>query len=146
MTTLNRDFSMLTGQGSAAESSCALTYPAQVTDLSRSTASGYARYSFSRDFRQHGRLPRNWQITPGSRSRLYSAIGLVLRNADQIGSRPRRGSIYGRYNFGNGIVRVSSNRHKPWITGQDDRFIVTLISYNVVLTDFYLSARMGTKW
>ena len=146
VTILNRGFATLTGQGTAAESRIAPTYPARVTNLSRGLAWEGASYSFSRKFRLLNRLPHDGRIAPGSRSRLHSAIRLALANAGHVGSRLRRISTYCRYNLGNSIAPVSRNRHRPWITARDHKFITTLASLYVVLTGFYLSARMSVNW
>ena len=146
MTTLSRGLSRLHGQESTMESCRARTYPQPAPELYLGSPLGCAKYRFSRDLRLRDLCRRGWRIALGIRLQPSFPVGLVLRNARSVEYRQRDGSTYSRYHFSNGIECVSSNRLVPWISEVEDGLLVTLISPYVVLTGFYLSARMGTKW
>lgn len=146
MTTLNQDLSRLHGQESTVESGRARTYTQPAPELYGDSPLGCAKYRFSRDLRPRDLLLRGRRIAFEFRHQPSFPVGFVLTVARSVEYRQRAASTYSRYHPGNGIEGVFSNRLLAWISEVEDGFIVTLISSYVVLTGFYLSARMGTKW
>lgn len=80
MTALHMGLSTLPGQRTAAESPSAPTYRPLVANLSSAPVLRRARYPFSRDFRQQGRLSHDRRITSEHRLRAFPAIGSLLGN------------------------------------------------------------------